>query len=361
MKFSSREALLGLLVALCVGCVPTTFIQAPLQRPQVNADGLYAAHAATVAVTVKDERPADSFLGGGILGPNSDKGEGIFLAYQPETPDQLRDYMEGSAKAALATFNFTSGPAYGLEVRLKAARIDMYRYSGFSPMNCIGYLDIETAIKGPDGQEKVKDFKLTYYENTTPAMSMKEVVEEAVSRIYHQAVTESVVSTLQAEFPGAAEPRALAKTMATVQTSQDEIAARELVFLMGLTGREDQATKDGVVALFRTAKGQRVREGALEAVGMLGVANQASDIQGLLSGKQKIGDWDKDDTEEVWYMLKSLHLLGTPDLAHQIPVSDKLNGGARLKTLVDFMDNGQIPALSEKEKQGVEGLRKNAN
>ncbi len=360
MKFTLREALLGAAAALCVGCVPTTFIQAPLQRPQADAGRLYDAHAASVTVTVKDERPADSFLGGGILGPNSDKGEGIFLAYQPETPDQLREYMEGSAKAALDAFNFTSGPAYSLEVRLKAARIDMYRYSGFSPMNCIGYMDIETAVKGPDGQEKAKEFKLTYYENTTPAMSMKEVVEEAVSRIYHQAVMESVVSTLQTQFPGVADPKALARTMSTVKTSPNEIAARELVFLVGLTGREDQATKDGMVALFRTAKEQRVREGALEAVGMLGVTSQTSDIQGVLSGKQKIGDWDKDDTEEVWYMLKSLHLLGTPDLAHQIPVSDKLNGGARLKTLVDFMDNGQIPALSEKEKQGLEGLRKNA-
>ncbi|HJU84364.1 MAG TPA: hypothetical protein VJ600_09140 [Holophagaceae bacterium] len=359
MKLSIPKLLLGLLIPLGIGCVPQSFIKAPLVLPPSTTGRIYAPRPATLSVTVKDERPAGAFLGGGILGPNSDKGEGIFLGYQTETPEQLRQHLEGSAKEAIAAFAFTAGPAYSLELRLKDARIDMYRYSGFSPMNCIAYIHMETSIKGPDGQEKTKTFKLTYYENTTPAMSMKEVVKEAVSRIYHQAALEAVMTTLQEQFPGAAEPASLANVMAVLKTTTNDDSAREVVFLLGLTGKEDPATKDAVVSLFRTSPSQRIREGALEAVGMMGIASQTEDIQSLLAGKVKIGAWDKDDTEEVWYMLKTLHLLGVPDLKARIPVSDKLSGGARLKTLVEFMDSGKIPPLTDSEKASADKLRQN--
>ncbi len=357
MKFQWHQGLAASLLMLGLACGPN-IIKAPVSVPQVNSGPLYAARPAKVAVIVKDDRPADAILSGGIVGPNGDEGSGIFLAYQTETPQQLTDLMAQSAKAGLGALGLGEGSEYMLEVHLKGSRVEMTRYSGFSPMNCLGYCHLETQLKGPDGQTKSRTFKLAYFETTMPMMSMKEVAKEAVSRIYYQAVLEAVVATLQDQFPGSADPAALDRLMASAKGTTEEISAREMVFLLGLMGREHQPTKDGLVGIYQTSKAQRVRQGALEAVGMLGVTAQANEIQDLLAGKKKLPDWDVTDMEEVWYLLKSLHLLGVKDLSTKIP-TQPMKGGAHLKGLVDFLTTGNLPALTVKEAEELAKARRN--
>jgi hypothetical protein len=356
MKFRPIHGLAGLLLGAALACGPS-IIKAPLSVPQADTGRIYPAQPAKVAVVVKDARPADAILSAGIVGPNGDKGEGIFLAYQTETPEQMTQLMQDSAKAGLAAFGFADGPAYTLEVHLKDSRIDMTRYSGFSPMNCIGYCHLETVLKTPDGQAKTRTFKLAYFENTTPMMSMKEVAKEAVSRIYHQAVVEAVVTTLQDQFPGAAEPAALERVLTAAKTSTEQVTARELVFMLGLTAKGHAPTQNGLVELYQTSKTQRVRQGALEAVGMLGVTAQAADLQAMLSGAKKYPDWDMTDMEEVWYVLKALHLLGVKDLSGKIPAGE-MKGGARLGALVEFLRSGTIPPLTAQEADLLAKARK---
>ena len=349
-----RFGLAGLLLGCTLGC--SRVITSSLVQPSFSSGKVLAGTPATVTVSVKDDRPAKTFLAFGMLGPAGDNGGGLPLAFQPASADEIPALMSWSAGEGVKAMGFSAGPSYALEVHLRNARIDLSRYSGYTPMNCVGYYQIETVLKAPDATSKSRTFNLAYYEHTTPIMSMDEVAEEAISRILHQAVLEAVVATLHEQFPGAADPAALQHLLETARNGSDEILSREAVFLLGLTAGEDPATRKGLVDLVQTANAQRVRQGALEAIGMLGMKEQVSPIQDFMTGKQALKNWDIEDTEEVWYLVKALSLLGVKDIKQMLPTKG-LRGGARLGILARYMATGKIPELSVAAKAGQAKLQ----
>ena len=354
MNVIVRLGLAGLLLGCTLGC--SRVISSPLDQPSFSSGKVLAGTPATVTVTVQDDRPAKALLAFGLLGPGGDRDRGLPLAYRPADADQIPALMAWSAGEGVKAMGFSGGPSYALEVHLRDSRIDLSRYSGFSPMNCVGYCQIETVLKAPDATHKTRTYNLAYYENSTPVMSMDEVAEEALSRILHQAVLEAVVTTLHEQFPGAADPAALKHLLETAHNPSDDILSREAVFLLGLTAGEDPATRKGLVDLFQTCSAQRVRQGALEAIGMLGMKEQTTSIQDLMTGKLHLKHWDVEDTEEVWYMVKALCLLGVKDIKEMLPTKG-LRGGARLGILTDYMATGTIPQLSRAAKAGQAKLQ----
>ena len=358
MNRLATTCLLGLLAALSTACVSPHLIPGPLVKPQGEVGQLYAGKSAQVTVAVQDDRPKDAVLGGGVLGPNGDEGKGIFLGYVTEAPGDVAQFMEATAKDTVAALGLTAGPAVRVEVRLKDLHVAMYRYTGFSPMNCIGYVQVATVVPGADGTAKTRTFKLTYFENTTPMMSMKEITKEAVSRIILQATREALVVTLLDQFPQTADPAALEKVTTAMRTGPDNIPAREQMFWLALAGRGNAAVKEGVIAAFRTHKEDRVRQGAAEAIGMLGLVEQKDELLAVLAGTSKVAGWDNADTEQVWYLLKALHLLGVPDLPAKIP-NTNLKGRVHLTNLVEFLKTGTVPPLTAAEAEGLAKARQN--
>ena len=174
------------------GCsVAPRLMVAPMDRSPARVGAVYPETERAVTVSVKDARGPGQILGGGMFGP-------IYLGYVTEKDGELTEVMQAAGNDAARALGLKSGAGASLDMTIEDFRVTMYRFSGFSPMNCVGYGKIQTVLKAPDGTETKKSYNLTYYEATVPVMSMKEVVKEAVSRIYRQAAWEAAAGTLSA-------------------------------------------------------------------------------------------------------------------------------------------------------------------
>lgn len=85
---------------------------------------------------------------------------------------------------------------------------------------------------------------------------------------------------------------------------------------------------------------------------MLGLSGAREELEAVLSGSRKLSDWERDDTENVWYLLKALHLLGTPDLEKKIPAGLKMRD--KVTDLLAFLDAGTFPELTPAQRQDLE-------
>lgn len=199
---------------------------------------------------------------------------------------------------------------------------------------------------------------VAYFENTTPVGSMKEVAKEAVTRINRQAAWEAVATALAARRPAQPDSAQIRRLLGTLDTTKDEVARRNTLFWLGLFGKNDPAVQEKLLSLFRTSKDQRVRQAAVEAIGMLGIQEARPDVEAVLKGAKKLGDWDNSDTEQVWYLLRALGRLGEGDLRSRVPTSD-VNKRRLLIELAQFQETGEIPAMTEAEKEELAKARKN--
>ncbi|HJV23841.1 MAG TPA: hypothetical protein VJ570_14150 [Holophagaceae bacterium] len=355
MRKLLRSMVLGATALLATACAPA-LLKGPLVRPEAGQGRLVVARAEAVQVRVQDARPAGSVLAGGLLGGKEGTTDGVYRAYGTESPGALTDYMAGSAQEALATLGLKAGAGIPLTVSLKGLRVDLSRYSAMSPMNCAGLCHLETTLQLPGAEPRTRSFKLAFYETTVPVWTMGEVAGGALSRILHQATCEAVVRTLQEALPGSPDGEALARLLGTARGA-DEKKGRQSVFWLGLTGGGNAEVKAALVALYRDSKLQHVREGAVEAVGMLGLREEAPFVEGLLAkGGGKESDWDLGDAEQVWYLLKALHLLGVAPLEARIPTGD-MKDRSKLSVLVKFLESGEIPPLSAEEQKMLDQAR----
>jgi hypothetical protein len=131
------------------------------------------------------------------------------------------------------------------------------------------------------------------------------------------------------------------------------VGAKQRLFWLGLLGRGNANVKRGVVSEFRRATDQDVRLAAAEAIGTLGLAELTGELQGILSGQKKVGEWDNSDTEQVWHLLKALHFLGARDLAGYIPEVDLVNRD-QLTQLATFLETGKIPSMRPEEAEELQ-------
>lgn len=340
-------------VTLAACSMAPRLLVAPMDHSRANVGALYPAADRAVAVSVKDRRPPGQILGGGLLGP-------IYLGYVGAKDDEVVDLMRSSAGDAVAALGMKSGEGgSSLEIGIDEFRVTMYRFSGFSPMNCIGYGKLKAALKSADAPEPVtKSFNVTYYEATTPVGSMKEVAREAVTRIYRQAAWEASATTLSAAHAAAADPPQVKRLLSSLATTKDVMVRRSGIFWLGLVGKDDPAVKEKLLFLFRTNKDQTIREAAAEAIGMLVIQEAREEILAALDGAKKVGDWDVSDAEQAWYLLKAASRLGVTDLRSHIPKADMKMRKA-LTDLAQFLETGEIPRMSETEQQELEKAKTN--
>ena len=333
------------------GCsVAPRLIVAPMDRSPARVGTVYPESDRAVTVSIKDSRGPGQILGGGMFGP-------IYLGYVTEKDAELTEVMQAAGNDAARALGLKSGAGASLDMTIEDFRVTMYRLSGFSPMNCVGYGKIQTVLKTPDGTETKKSYNLTYYEASVPVMSMKEVVKEAISRIYRQAAWEAAAGTLSASFQADADPAQVKRLVGTLDATKDD-AQRTTIFWLGLVGKNDPAVKEKLLAIFRTSKVQNVREASAEALGMLGIQDAREEAEAALAGTRKVGDWDVSDTEQAWYLLRYLGRLGVGDLGSRFPKAD-LKMRRVLTELVRFQEAGEMPRMSETEQQELEKARKN--
>ncbi len=324
-------------------------IRAPLSAESYAVGPLFAPSEQTVTVTAVDGREDRSLVGGGIVGAGTEKGKGILVLYASERDGEVQELLDVGARQAVGVLGLRSGTGgLALEVRLVSLWTDMYRLTGFSPMNCLGYLELATVLKGAGGEELAnRRFKLTFFENANPVFSMKEVTREGVSRILLGAVWQATAQTLIDHLGLEGDADRLAALAARIATLDDEAPARQAVFWLGLAGRGDAGTLARLEALL-DHQGQRVHQAAAEALGLAKANEARPDLEAILAGARR-GGWDATDLENVWYLLHSLALLGVEDLRAKIPTT-KLEPRSKLEDLLQFHATGKAPELSAAEK-----------
>jgi hypothetical protein len=333
-------------------------VLSPLMPATPPAGVLFEPSDDTFEVVVRDERPDRDFIAAALLGPAADEDKGIHLAYATETEDGLVEFLTRAAEDAVGVLGRKVGEGgYSLEIVVTDFRIDMYRVSGFSPMNCMAYGFVDTSLKAQDGGELLtKTLKVTFYENTVPVGSMKEVASEALSRIYQQAMWRATADTLIEHFDLVADPAEIQRAVDHLGTIKAEIPARQAIFWLALTRHAEDPVRSALLTLFRDSDKQRVHQAAVEAIGMLGITEARDDIYAFLSGEKKFGGWELDDQEHVWYMLNALALLGDQDLEERIPDVD-LYMRETLTLLIAFHENGTFREIGPNELAKIEKSR----
>ena len=325
-------------------------VVSPLTPQPVPTPPLFEASGKAVGVLAVDARADKSFIADALIGPGADAGSGVFMGYGTPRGEDLAAFVETSAADALPVLGFRPGKGsasdWNLTLTIVEFRVDMYRVSGFAPMNCMGYGVVQAVLKDAGGNDvRSRTLHLAYYENTVPKMSMKEVTTGALSRIYAQAAWEAVASVLleaAAPMPDAAAIEALARS---IPDTKDDIAARRGIFWLGIVHQPLGAVTEALMASFRAPGEQKAFQAAAEALGKLGVAEAKPPIEAILSGAEEIGDWDNADDEHVWYLLRALADLGETDLASKVPKT-KLTMPSKLKDLIAFEASGTIPKIS---------------
>jgi hypothetical protein len=337
-------------VVLAPNLAGAKVILASMELTPPNVGVLFPSAEQTIKIVVKDERPDRSFLAGGLVGPSPDKDKGIYLAYATKQEDELVSFLSRAASDAVKVLGLQTGEAgHTLEIVVKDFRVHMYRLSGFSPMNCMAYGFVNVTLTSPDGSQLGdQTIKMSFYENTNPVGSMKEVVREALSRIYMQAMWQAVAECLIDHLELTADPAEIDRVVKAVGTMKHEVDARQTIYWLGLSRHAGTPVKEKLLKLFRTSEEQRVHQAAVEAIGMLGITDAREDIESLIAGTKEIGGWEQDDQEHLWYLLNALALLGEQDLQSKIPDVD-IKMPVTLEDLARFHATGELRTPGPKE------------
>ena len=308
------------LVALSLtaaGCATTvlpmhTRVVAPLDPAGSGVGAVYGSRDPSVSVAV---------TGPGVHGrvlAESYTGWTVDMAFDSERDGDAVDLFRTSAEEAARAFGFDEGN--GATIGLAVDDFHVYTYLRGGPVNCVGYGNLRATISAPDGSVlAVRKLDVAYWDQTNTVWSLKEVQREALTRIYRQAAWEATAAVLAAAYPGNANPAALRRLLAVLDSSASDATRGTVLFWLGLTGQNDAAVRERLLLLFRTSREQRIREGAVEAIGMLGIEEARPDIEAILSGSRKVGHWDNQDPGEDWHLLRALYRMGQTDVSIFLP------------------------------------------
>jgi hypothetical protein len=334
---------LALVIAASGEAARGKVVVAPLRNDPPNVGVLFHPRDEVVEIVVVDDRPDRDFVAGAILGPGAERDKGIFIGYATETVDGLARFVETAATDAVGVLGMSTGPGYRLQITLREFVVDLYRLSGFSPMNCMGYGTIDTVLSDPAGAVVVeRTFRPAFYEHRTPKGSMKEVATHALSRIYEQAAWQATVGTLLEYFAPDPDLDQVRLVLAGLGGYDKEVPERQAIFWLGISGIATPEVRDGLLDVFRSHEGQKVHQAAAEALGLLGIEEARAEIVEVLSGDVELGEWDLTDNEQVWYLVHALALLGETDLEAHVPDTD-MRMRSTVEDLIRFHRTGATP------------------
>jgi hypothetical protein len=306
---------------------------------------LFPASGASVEVVVRDERPEKLVLSSGLGGFSVEKG--AHMAFYAEKPEALSDHVAEAAGEALEILGLKRGPGGDvLTLTVRELRIDMFWFMMGAP-NYVGYAVLDAVVTSPDGKETRRSFRIPSYDTSAKKAELQ------VAWVWSRATWQAVAQTLQAHRPAEPDPEALRKLCAGLRNDEEDDHLRaQRVFWLGLMPRPTPLLSETLLDLFRKERRQRVSQAAADALGILGVAEAREELLAVLTGKVKNEEWNIEDTQRVWHLVRPLELLGTPDVGTKIPVTKHLP--VTIQRLRDFVEKGTLPEKSEKEKEKLQ-------
>jgi len=88
------------------------------------------------------------------------------------------------------------------------------------------------------------------------------------------------------------------------------------------------------------------------ALARLEAPGAAEELEAVLTGRKKLEEWEPNDAEQAFYLLRALEMLGVRGLGPKIPATKNLQG--KLQDLVRLYEAGELPMASPGEKTALE-------
>lgn len=303
---------------------------------------LFPASSETVRVVVtRDERLVPWLLAShaGKSGPYN-----LYQGFYNENARAVADLFEAGGREAVEVLGMKAGDGGAtLEITIKDFRIQLAPPQ-FGLPNYITYGDVRTALKSADGADLgAGSFRVANWETSrAPA-------QDVVSAAYLRAAWEATVRTLLDHFPKKPEPEAIARLLASLETTPDEYRRVYPIFWLGLVARDEPAVVEKLYTLFRANEDQTTYEAAAVALARLSAPGAREEFEAMLAGSKKWKEWDpRGDAEEAFVLLHSLALLGVTDLGARVPPTLQRHR-EKMPDLVRFHSTGEIPKPTPKE------------
>lgn len=342
-----RRALVVLSMSLLVSLAPGTAEAVkgiPVPYTPSATGALFPARDVAVEVVVKDERPEKLVLSSGLGGYNPEGGKGAFMGFYAEKPETLADLFAAAAKESVGVLGLKVGSGGDvLTLTVKEMRIDMFWYP-FGAPNYVGYAVVDAAVTSPDGKETRRSFRIPSYDTSAKRADIQ------VAWVWSRAAWQATAQALLAHRPADPDEAAVKKLCDGLRNdAEDDQLRAHRVFWLGLLGKPSPAATETLMGMFRTERRQRVSQAASDALGLLGAAEARDEMLAVLTGKTKNKEWDVEDTQRVWHLVRPLALLDTPDLGTKIPKTKHMP--VTIPNLRAFVESGTLPEKPAKEQE----------
>lgn len=323
--------------------VPLAGLAAPLGRlkklePVTSGVGrMYPESTEAIRIVVKDERPADPVLIAGMM-ERALMGPALIGQYSEE-PNAAARLFESAAKEAVEVLGMKVGDGGTvLELTVPAFRVEWVAHN-FGGVNVLAFGILQTSLKGADGAElAAKTFRWASWDSSLKIPFLG---------VYARAAWEATARTLLTAFPKKAEPAAIQRVLSSLATAKEE-AASHAVFWLGIAGGDDASVAEKLLSLFRSAEDQTIYEWSALSLARLGAPGAREELEAVLSGAKKLGEWDpREDAEEAFTLVNALGTLGVADLGAKVPPTLQRHR-ERVSDLVHFLATGEIPKMSPK-------------
>lgn len=311
-----------------------------------DVDRLFVPSAQAVKVVVKDERAS-----GSILGVRRGKGSDLDF-FAAEDPAAVAQFVEKSASEALTLLGLKPGEGgFTLEIVIPSLWIESYEFgSGFAAANFLAWGGASATLRSAEGQELVaKSYPVAMWYLLAPGSG--KALGFSASFLFERLAWEVTASTLVPSLklqPDAAQVRRLF----AFPVRNTPIGKAQVVFWLGFAGFGSPEVIDWMYRTFRTAEGQKVYQEAAIALARSKAPGAAEEIEAVLTGRKRLEEWEPEDAEQAFYLLRALEMLGVRELGPKIPATKNLQ--SKLQDLVKLYEAGELPAMSAGEQAALE-------
>jgi hypothetical protein len=295
---------------------------------------LFPAGAETVKVYVADE--SDELIQAG--GFDGEENASNFYGFWTRVPKGVSDLSTAASKDAVEALGMRWGDeGLVVSVTIRGYRIQSAR-RGSGPYHFFGYLRAQVQLRSGDGMD-LRAGDLRYADYSSGAGP-----DEAISGFFARAAWQATARALLAFFPRAADPAAVARLLAALD-SADPAARGRAAFWLGITGGSDAEGR--LLPALRKETDLAAFGQIATALAMLSAPGAREEVAGMLSGGAREKTRDPSKPEEAWVLLHASALFGDKEVTSKIPAVKEWRG--RLTDLARFESSGDLPAISPAE------------
>ena len=295
---------------------------------------LFPQGAETVKVYVSDES-GELIQATGFDGTEEPAN---FYGFWTRVPNGVQDLFTTASKDAVQALGMQWG-AEGMVVsitirgyRIQAAR----RASG--PIHFFGYIRLQAMLRSGDGQDlRSADYRIADYASGNGP-------DEAITGFFTRAAWQATARILLAFFPRPADPDAVARLVAGLDSPDPAVRGRS-AFWLGIAGGND--IPERLLGALRKETDLAAFGQIAAALASLGSPAAREEIGSMLAGAAKDKPRDPSKPEEAWVLLDSMALLGDKEISSKTPGVKEWRG--RLADLARFVSSGELPVMSPAE------------